>query len=102
MTCEEFEQILLDSQHRVSGDGWMLRASRAALVQQHVIHCPVCAAKMAETTRLEDALHLFRISTKHMEAPVSVEEKLLHTFRENAARRHSARGFVFPWKLVLV
>jgi hypothetical protein len=102
MTCEEFEQILLDSQHRVSGDGWMLRASRAVLVQGHVTHCPVCAARMAETTRLEDALDQFRVLTRHMEAPVSVEEKLLYTFRENASRQHSARGFVFLWKLAWV
>ena len=102
MTCEEFEQILLNSHDRVSGDGWMLRTSKAALVQEHVKDCPACATRIAETTRLEGALVQFRVSTKHMEAPVSVEEKLLHTFRENAARRHSARGFVFPWKLVWV
>lgn len=102
MTCEEFEQILLDSQHRASGDGWMLRASRTALVQQHVNHCPACAARMAENTRLEDALDQFRVSMKHLEAPVSVEGKLLQTFRANAARRNSARGFVFSWKLVWV
>jgi len=102
MTCEEFEQILLNSHDCSSGDGWMLRASRTALVQEHVKDCPACATRIAETTRLEDALDRFRVSTKHMEAPVSVEEKLLHTFRENAAMRHSARGFVFPWKLLWV
>jgi hypothetical protein len=102
MTCEEFEQILLDSQHRVSSDGWMLRASRAALVQQHVNHCSLCAARMVETTGLEDALDQFRLSTQHLEAPVSVEDKLLDMFREKAATRQSRRGFVFPGKLVWV
>ena len=102
MTCEEFEQILLNSHDRISGDGWMLRASRTTLVQEHVKDCPACATRIAETTRLEDALDQFRVSTKHMQAPVSVEEKLLHRFRENAAMRQSVSGFVFPWKLLWV
>lgn len=100
MTCEEFEQILLHSHDRVSGDGWMLRASRVALVQEHVNNCPACAATMAETTRLEDALNQLRVSTMHIEAPAIVEKELLDTFRENAGKRHVAIGLAFPWKLV--
>ena len=101
MTCEEFEDILLDSRHCVGGNGWMFRASRAELVREHVNNCPACSTKMSETTRLEGTLDQLRASTMQIEAPPSVEKKLLEAFRENAARRPSAVGFVFP-KLVWV
>lgn len=102
MTCEEFEEILLDSQGRISGDGWMLRASKVSLIQEHVNNCPGCGLRMAETTRLEDALQDLRVSTMHLEAPPTVEKELLDTFRENAGKRHAAIGFAFPWKWVWV
>ena len=49
--------------YRVNGDGWMLRISKAALVEAHVQSCPVCASKKAETRRLEDGLDQLRLST---------------------------------------
>lgn len=102
MTCEEFDQILLDSRHHVNGDGWMLRISKAALVDAHVQSCPVCATKMAETTRLEDGLDQLRLSTMHMEAPSWVEKRLLDAFRREGARRRPSVRRAIPWRLVWV
>ena len=78
----------------------MLRASRAALVQAHIENCPACATKKAEAARLQDALDQLRVSTVHMQTPAGVERNLLGAFREEAARRHSAVGRVFAWRLV--
>ena len=73
MTCEEFERILVDSSSSSTPGGWMLRASREALLQAHVQDCPACATKMAEAARLENALNQLRLSRRHIEAPATVE-----------------------------
>jgi len=99
MTCDEFEQLLLDSQHRVIPEGWMLRASKAALIQEHVNSCRTCATRMGEISRLEKALDHLRVSRMHIEAPPSVEKELLRAFRERAARRHLGTRLAFSWKL---
>jgi hypothetical protein len=100
MTCEEWEQIQLDSSHYSSGEGWMLRASRAALVQEHVQNCPVCAKKLAEIAKMQDALDQLRVSTMHMHAPAAVERQVLDAFRQEAAKRHPSVGRTFLWRLV--
>lgn len=100
MTCDEFEAILLDSQRRVIPGGWVLRASRAALVQEHVDHCRACATRMGEIRRLEEALDQLRVSRMNIEAPPSVEKELLQAFRESAARQHFATRVAFSWKPV--
>jgi hypothetical protein len=93
MTCDEFEQFLLDSSHcRSGGDGGLVKASKAAVIQVHVENCPVCAKKMAEATRLQDALEQLRASTMHLQAPAAVERSLLDAFRQQAARRETAVG----------
>jgi hypothetical protein len=102
MTCEEFEQIRLDSRHHVNGDGWMLRISKAALVDAHIQSCRVCATKMAETKKLEDGLEQLRLSTMHMEAPSWVEKRLLDAFRREGAQRRPSVRRAFPWRLVWV
>jgi hypothetical protein len=102
MTCEEFDQILLDSRHHVNGDGRMLRISKAALVDAHVQSCLVCATKKAETMRLEDGLDQLRLSTVHMEAPSWVEKSLLDAFRREGAKRRPSVRRTFPWRLVWV
>ena len=100
MTCEECEQIQQDSSHYSSGEGWMLRASRAALVQEHVQNCPVCAKKLAEIVKMQNALDQFRASTMHMQAPAAVERHLLDAFRQEAAKRRPSVERAFPWRLV--
>jgi hypothetical protein len=102
MTCEEFELFLLDSDQRMRCVSWMLQASKMALAREHVDDCAACAIRMAESTRLRDALDQLRISTMHSDAPASVERKLLATFREDVARRHPGNTYAFPWKLAWV
>ena len=101
MTCEELDQILQHSPHRASWHGWMLMIAREALVRSHVQSCPSCATKMAEISRLEASLAQFRISTASVEAPPSVEKKLLDAFRENATKRPPI-NIAFSWKPVFV
>jgi hypothetical protein len=101
MTCDEFEQFLLDSSHcRSGGDGWLVKASKAAVIQVHVENCPVCAKKMAEATRLQDALEQLRASTMHLQAPAAVERSLLDAFRQQAARRETSVGRRSVWRFV--
>jgi hypothetical protein len=100
MTCDEFEQVLLESSHcRSGGEGWLLRASTAAVIQAHVENCQVCAKKMAQTTRLQDALNQLRVSTMHLQAPAAVERNLLDAFRQQAARRRTSVGRASAWRL---
>lgn len=99
MRCEECERILPNLSHPTSGDGWMLRASRAALLREHIEKCSACAMKVAESTRLEDGLDQFRISMTEMQAPAAIGRKLLEAFRRETARRRSSVDSVFPWKL---
>jgi anti-sigma factor RsiW len=99
MTCEECEQFLLDSRHHTNGDGWMLRASRAALIQTHIENCPACATKMTETTKLDDALDQLRVATKQFQVSPEIEKNLLAAFRQEAARRRRSFDSVFAWRL---
>jgi len=101
MTCDEFEQVLVDSSHcRGGGDGWLLKVSKAAVIQAHVGNCPVCAKKIAEETTLQDALDRLRVSTKHLQAPAAVERNLLDAFRQQSARRRPSGGRGSVWRLV--
>lgn len=101
MTCDELEQVLVDSSHcRGGGDGWLLRASKAAGIQAHVEDCPVCAKKMAEEARLQGALDRLRVSTMHLQASAAVERNLLGAFRQQAARRRTTVGRASAWRLV--
>jgi hypothetical protein len=99
MTCDEFEQVLLESSHYGNGgEGWLLRASDAAVIQAHVENCKVCAKKMAEASRLQDALDRLRVSTVHLQAPAAVERNLLDAFRQQAARRQVSVGRPSAWR----
>ena len=100
MTCDEFEQALLDSSHYNSGDGWLLKSSKAAVIQAHVENCPVCSKKMAQATRLQDALDQLRVSTRYLQAPAAVERNLLDAFRRQAARRRIFVGRASAWRFV--
>jgi hypothetical protein len=100
MTCDEFEQVLLESSHYGSGgEGWLLRASKAAVVQAHVENCQVCAKKMAEASKSQDALDRLRVSTMHLQAPAAVERNLLDAFRQQAARRRTSVARASAWRL---
>jgi hypothetical protein len=93
MTCDEFEQVLLDSScYQSGGDSSLLGASKASVIRAHVESCPVCATKMAETTRLQGALDQLRVSTMRLQAQAAVERNLLDAFRQQAARRHVSVG----------
>jgi hypothetical protein len=100
MTCEECEQILLDTRNRTRPEGWMLKVSKASLVQEHVQNCPGCATKRTEVARLEEALNRLRVSTMQLEAPAGVERNLLDVFHREATRRHSLVWRGFGWRLV--
>jgi hypothetical protein len=99
MTCEECEQFLLDSRCHTNGHGWMLRASRAALIQAHIENCPACATKMTETTKLDDALDQLRVATKHFQASPEIEKNLVAAFRQETAKRRQPLDGVFAWRL---
>jgi hypothetical protein len=99
MTCEECEQILLDSRRHTNGDGWMLRASRAVLIQAHIENCPACATKMTETTKLNDALDQLRVATKQYQASPEIEKNLVAAFRQETAKRRQPLEGVFAWRL---
>jgi hypothetical protein len=99
MTCEECEKVLLDSRHHPNVDGWMLSISRAALIQAHVENCPTCAAKMTETTKLDDALDRLRVATKQFQASPEIEKNLLEAFRQETARRRRSSDSVFAWRM---
>ena len=98
MTCEECEQILLDSRHQTNGDGWMLRVSKAALIQPHIENCPACATKMTETRRLEDGLDQLRVATKQVQASPQIEKNLLDAFRQEKASRRQSLDRAFGWR----
>lgn len=98
MTCEECEQILLDSGHNMNGVGSMPGASVSHLAKSHAQNCPACAARMLAMARLNDALNQLRLSTMHVEAPAAVEAKLLAVFRREMAMRPSVARVV-PWRL---
>jgi len=100
MTCDEFEQVLLGSSHCRSADGRSLRASKAAVMQAHVENCPVCAKKMAQATRLQDALDQLRVATMHLQAPAAVDRNLLDAYRQQAARRRTSVGRASVWRFV--
>jgi hypothetical protein len=99
MTCEECEQILLDSKHGTRAEGWMLRISTAGLAEAHVKNCPACATKMAEVARLDDALDQLRLSTMHVKASAAVERNLLDAFCRKTAKRRRFVGRAFAWRL---
>jgi hypothetical protein len=100
MTCEECEQILLDTRNGTRPEGWVLKVSKASLVQEHVQNCPGCATRRTEVARLEEALNRLRVSTMQLEAPAGVERNLLDVFHREAARRHSLVWRGFGWRLV--
>ena len=99
MTCEECEQILLDSSRRTNDDACMLTVSRAALIQGHIDNCPACTAKMTETTRLEDALDQLRVASKQVQASPEIEKNRLEAFRQETAKQRQSPDGVFAWRL---
>jgi hypothetical protein len=99
MTCEDFEQILVDLRHHGNGDGWILKLSKSALIEAHIGNCPACATKMMETTKLEDALDQLRVATQHLQASAAVEKNLLEAFRRETSKRHGSLHTVFGRRL---
>jgi anti-sigma factor RsiW len=89
MTCEECEEILLVSDMGPSRMRWMPGVSVLNLAKQHAQNCPACAARMAEISKMNDALDQLRFSTKQMEAPETIEMNLLVEFRQRALRAPS-------------
>jgi hypothetical protein len=89
MTCEECEEILLDSDKWASRRNWMPGVSVLSLAKLHAENCSGCAARMSEISRMNDALDQLRFSTKQMEAPATIEMNLLVEFRRRALRAPS-------------
>jgi hypothetical protein len=96
MTCEECEQILLDSSDCVSSRGWLPGASVLDLAKSHAQDCPACAAKISSVSKVNDALDQLRFSTLRMEAPPRVERNLLAEFHSGPP----SRVRTFRWRLV--
>jgi len=86
MTCEECEQILLDSKNSPSHKGWIQGVSVLNLARLHAENCPACAGKMSEIARVNDVLEQVRLSTSQNEPPAAIETKLLAEFRQWRAR----------------
>jgi hypothetical protein len=99
MTCEEWEQILLDMRHRMNGDGWMWKVTRSVLIKAHIENCPACTTKMIETTKLNNALDQLRVATKHFQASPAVEKHLLEAFRRETSGRHHSLHMGFGLRL---
>jgi hypothetical protein len=87
MTCEECEEILLDSDNRASRKGWMPGVSVLNLAKQHAESCQACAARMSEVFRMEAGLNDLRHSTLRVEVPTAIEASLSVEFRRRIARR---------------
>lgn len=107
MTCEECEQIVLDSGRGVSRKGWMLGVSMLNLAESHAQNCPSCAAKMAGIANVNKLLGQLRLSTTHLEAPAIVETNLVAEFRRRRAMRVPAfttfhRRFVWGLAAALI
>jgi hypothetical protein len=100
MTCEECEEILLDSENRASRKSWMSSVSVLNLAKQHAESCSACAAKMSEVSRLETVLDELRRSTIRIEVPATIESNLLDEFRQQEAWRAPYGPSTFRWRLV--
>jgi hypothetical protein len=100
MTCEECEQILLDSSPGIDGKGWMPGVSVMNLAKSHAQNCPACAAKRTELARMKAALDQLRDSTLDMQPPAAVEARLVAAFRREITGRRPSVARVFPWRLV--
>jgi hypothetical protein len=98
MTCEECEQILLDTDPAVSRKGWVPGVSVMNLAKSHAQDCPACAAKMSDVAKMKEALDQLRLSAMQVEALAAIETELLAAFRRQTARSPVAK--VFPWGLV--
>lgn len=103
MTCEECEQILLDSRDDkrdyVKPKGWLAGISVVELAKAHAQECQGCAAKILEISKVDDALDQLRSSTLRVEAPPKVEARLLVEFRRRAAVRIPS-GVRADWSFV--
>ena len=100
MTCEECEQILLDSSSRIAGKGVAQGVSVLNLATSHAQNCSVCAAKVSEINKLNDALDCLRISTMRTQVPSAVEANLLAAFRKRTAMQRPSVARAFRWNLV--
>src|SRR6266567_2482691 len=99
MTCQECEEILLDSDNCASRKGWMPGVSVLNLAKLHAENCSACAARVSKISRMHDALDQLRFSAAQMEAPATVEANLLLEFRKRASRSTSG-SHAFRWRLV--
>jgi hypothetical protein len=95
MTCNDVERILEHSICGKASEGWLLRASRGALVEEHLENCPACAAKMIAESRLQDALDDLRLSMLDLKPPAAIEKHLLVAFNSPEARRPLPIRFMF-------
>src|ERR1700682_4581910 len=100
MTCEECEEILLDSNNCASRKGWMWGVSVLNLANLHAENCSACAAKMSEISRMNAVLNELRLSTVQTEVPATIEANLLAEFRRRRALRGLSVPATFRWQLV--
>jgi hypothetical protein len=96
MTCEECEQILFDSGECAKSKDWMPGVSVLSLAESHAQTCAQCAAKLAEISKVNDALEQLRLATGHLQTPAGVEPKLLAQFRRTAAARDKSASTLRP------
>jgi anti-sigma factor RsiW len=100
MTCEECEEILLDSDNHASRKGWMPGVSVLNLAKQHAESCLACAARMSEISRMEAGLNDLRHSTLRVEVPAAIEASLSGEFRRRVARPGMFGLSPFGWRLL--
>jgi len=100
MTCEECEEILLDSDSCAGRKGWMWGVSVLNLANLHAKNCSACAAKMSEISRMNAFLDQMRLSTVQTEVPATIEANLLVEYRQRRALRAPSVPNTFRWRLV--
>jgi hypothetical protein len=87
MTCEECEQILLDSRDYrrdyIRPKGWLAGIFVVDLAKAHAQDCPLCAAKVSDISKVNDILGQLRFSTMRIEAPARIEKHLVTEFRQS-------------------
>src|SRR5215472_9330139 len=95
MTCEQCEQILLDTIGSRDNRRWTADASLLNLARSHARNCSACAAKMTEIEQLNDGLDGLRASMMFMEASATAQTKLLAAFR----RETRGQAWLGRWAL---
>ena len=96
MTCEECEEILLDSDNCASCRNWIPGISILNLARLHAANCSACS-KISKLNAVLDQLRQAMLAT---EVPARIEANLLVEFRLRKPRRFQPVLNALPWRPV--